>query len=159
MGASQEEDALLDLTSKVYKVVVEHGAQGVLQSLLWKELSLSSRDGSRLSIRLEHRGMIRREKVLDDGRWTYKLTPLRMPVAIECIEQAPCITCPYEPKCSITGAVSPLSCPWICEWVLKEFKEMAGTTNPQSEAEERESDSEVTASRKHLVSRVTARAR
>jgi len=120
----EDEDVLFDLTSKVYKLVVEHGSDGVLQSELWKELVLTSRDGSRLAIRLERRGMIRREKVLDDGRWTYKLTPLRMPVQIRSIEEAPCLTCPYEAKCSLTGVVSPLSCPWITEWVVKEFREM-----------------------------------
>ena len=134
-NSKQNEDALLDLTSNVYKLVVEHGAEGVLQSELWKELSLTSRDGSRLAIRLERRGMIRREKVLDDGRWTYKLTPLRMPVQIRSIEEAPCITCPYEAKCSTTGVVSPLSCPWISEWVTKEFRELV--TPPQISAPRR----------------------
>ena len=133
-GSGEEDDeddaALLDLTSKVYKLVVEHGSDGVLQSLLWKELVLTSRDGSRLAIRLERRGMIRREKVLDGGRWTYKLTPLRLPVQIRSIEQAPCITCPYETKCSMTGVVSPLNCPWIPEWVVKEFREF---TSPNGE--------------------------
>ena len=119
---SSEEDILLDLTSKVYKLVVERGGDGVLQSEVWKELTLTSRDGSRLAIRLERRGMIRREKVLDGGRWTYKLTPLRMPVHIQSIEDAPCITCPYENKCSITGVVSPLSCPWIVEWVIEDYR-------------------------------------
>lgn len=123
-NSKDEEDVLFDLTSKVYKLVVEHGSDGVLQSELWKELTLTSRDGSRLAIRLERRGMIRREKVLDGGRWTYKLTPLRMPVQIRSIEEAPCLTCPYEAKCSLTGVVSPLSCPWISEWVVKEFREM-----------------------------------
>jgi predicted DNA-binding transcriptional regulator len=125
--SSKEDDAILDLTSKVYKVVVEHGNEGVLQSELWKELTLTSRDGSRLAIRLERRGMVRREKVLEEGRWTYKLTPLRMPVRIRSIEQVPCITCPYESKCSLTGVVSPLSCPWIVEWVLKEFRDASVT--------------------------------
>ena len=122
-SSKDDEDVLFDLTSKVYKLVVEHGSDGVLQSELWKELVLTSRDGSRLAIRLERRGMIRREKVLDGGRWTYKLTPLRMPVQIRSIEEAPCLTCPYEAKCSLTGVVSPLSCPWISEWVVKEFRE------------------------------------
>jgi len=121
-NSKEEEEILFDLTSKVYKLVVEHGSDGVLQSELWKELTLTSRDGSRLAIRLERRGMIRREKVLDGGRWTYKLTPLRMPVQIRSIEEAPCLTCPYEAKCSLTGVVSPLSCPWISEWVVKEFR-------------------------------------
>jgi predicted DNA-binding transcriptional regulator len=123
-NSKEDEVVLFDLTSKVYKLVVEHGSEGVLQSELWKELVLTSRDGSRLAIRLERRGMIRREKVLDGGRWTYKLTPLRMPVQIRSIEEAPCLTCPYEAKCSLTGVVSPLSCPWISEWVVKEFREM-----------------------------------
>lgn len=123
LSVSKQDESLLDMTSKVYKLVVEHGADGVLQSVLWKELVLTSRDGSRLAIRLERRGMIRREKVLDGGRWTYKLTPLRMPVRIRSIEQAPCVTCPYESKCALSGVVSPLSCPWIVEWVTKEFRE------------------------------------
>jgi predicted DNA-binding transcriptional regulator len=124
-----EDDLLLDLTSKVYKVVCEHGKDGVLQSELWKELTLTSRDGSRLAIRLERRGMIRRDKLLEGGRWTYKLTALRMPVHIESIEQCPCITCPYENKCSLTGIVSPLSCPWLVEWVTREYKDM---TRPEA---------------------------
>lgn len=126
----EEEENLFDLTSKVYKVVVEHGKDGVLQSELWKELTLTSRDGSRLAIRLERRGMIRRDKLLEGGRWTYKLTALRMPVHIESIEQAPCITCPYESKCSLTGIVSPLSCPWLVEWVTKEYAEMTNVEAP-----------------------------
>ncbi|MGA2874766.1 MAG: transcriptional regulator [Nitrososphaerales archaeon] len=118
------EDPSLDFTSNVYKLVVDHGSDGVLQSIVWKDLKLSSRDGSRLVIRLERRGMIRREKVLEDGRWTYKLTPLRIPVQIKSIEAVPCITCPYEAKCSLSGVVSPLSCPWISEWVTKEYREI-----------------------------------
>ncbi|MGI0091981.1 MAG: helix-turn-helix transcriptional regulator [Nitrososphaerales archaeon] len=136
MGSiSREEDLLLDLTSKVYKLVIEHGGVGVLQSELWKELTLTSRDGSRLAIRLERRGMIRREKVLDDGRWTYKLTPLRLPVQIRSIEQVPCITCPYESKCSLTGVVSPLSCPWVSEWVLKDYRESVGEQQQQQQVQ------------------------
>jgi predicted DNA-binding transcriptional regulator len=122
LAVQKDEDDLLDLTSKVYKVVVEHGADGVLQSELWKELTLTSRDGSRLAIKLERRGMVRREKVLDDGRWTYKLTPLKIPVETKSIEDVPCITCPYESKCTLTGVVSPLSCPWLHEWVVNEFR-------------------------------------
>jgi predicted DNA-binding transcriptional regulator len=119
----KDEEVLLDLASKVYKLLLEKGEDGVLQSILWKELDLSSKDGSKLAIRLERRGMVRREKVLDGGRWTYKLVALKVPVSIQCIEEAPCITCPYEAKCSLTGVVSPLSCPWIVEWVVKEFRE------------------------------------
>lgn len=114
------EEELVDLTSRVYKLVVETGRDGVLQSEIWKELGLTSRDGSRLAIRLERRGLIGRVKVLEDGRWTYKLTPLRFPTDMASIEKAPCIVCQYEPKCSIEGEVSPYVCPWIGPWVMQE---------------------------------------
>jgi predicted DNA-binding transcriptional regulator len=121
--AEKTEEELVDLTSRVYKLVVERGKDGVLQSEIWKELGLTSRDGSRLAIRLEKRGMIKRVKVLDDGRWTYKLTPLRLPANISSMESAPCIVCPVESKCSVTTEVNPFTCPLIGPWVMKEHRD------------------------------------
>ncbi len=118
------EEELVDLTSRVYKLVVERGKDGVLQSEIWKELGLTSRDGSRLAIRLERRGLIGRVKVLEEGRWTYKLTPLRFPTDMGSIEKAPCIVCQYEPKCAIDGEISPHNCPWIGPWAIKEFRDL-----------------------------------
>jgi len=116
------EEELVDLTSRVYKLVVERGRDGVLQSEIWKELGLTSRDGSRLAIRLERRGLIGRVKVLEEGRWTYKLTPLRFPTDMTSIEKAPCIVCQYESKCSVDGEVSPYICPWLGPWVVEEAR-------------------------------------
>ena len=110
-----------DLASKVYALVAEHGKDGILQSFVWKELGMSSRDCSRVVIRLEGRGAIRREKILQSGRWTYMLMPLRLSVNLKSIERLSCATCPYESKCSMTGVVSPLHCPWISEWVIDGF--------------------------------------
>jgi hypothetical protein len=117
------EEELVDLTSRVYKLVVERGKDGVLQSEIWKELGLTSRDGSRLAIRLERRGLIGRVKVLEDGRWTYKLTPLRFPTDMASVERAPCIVCQYEAKCAIDGEISPYICPWIGPWAIGEARE------------------------------------
>jgi predicted DNA-binding transcriptional regulator len=119
-AVERTEEELVDLTSRVYKLVVERGREGVLQSEIWKELRLTSRDGSRLAIRLERRGLIGRVKVLEDGRWTYKLTPLRFPTDMTSIEKAPCIVCQYESKCSVDGEISPYVCPWIGPWVIQE---------------------------------------
>jgi len=124
------EEELVDLSSRVYKLVVERGRDGVLQSEIWKELGLTSRDGSRLAIRLERRGLIGRVKVLEEGRWTYKLTPLRFPTDMTSIEKAPCIICQFEPKCSIDGQISPYVCPWIGPWVIAEAKEAMQATVP-----------------------------
>lgn len=102
-------------------MVVENGKEGVLQSELWKELSLTSRDGSRIAIRLEKRSLITREKILENGRWTYKLTAIRLPVDTTSIEQAPCLTCPVEHMCSTDGTVSPNTCILIENWILEDL--------------------------------------
>ncbi len=116
------EEELVDLTSQVYKLVLERGKDGVLQSEVWKELGLSSRDGSRLAIRLERRGLIGRVKTLEEGRWTYKLRPLRFPTDMASIEKAPCITSPYESGCITNGEIDPLVCPSIGPWVIQEYR-------------------------------------
>jgi hypothetical protein len=61
-------------------------------------------------------------KVLEEGRWTYKLTPLRFPTDMTSIEKAPCIVCQYESKCSVDGEISPYVCPWIGPWVIEEAR-------------------------------------
>ncbi len=115
-----EDDYIEDLTTKVFRMVAENGKAGIHQSELWKKLNLTSRDGSRMSIRLERRSLIRREKVLENGRWTYKLIAIKLPVDTNCIEQAPCLTCPVEHMCSIDGTVSPNTCLLIENWILNE---------------------------------------
>ena len=109
------------LTTRVCNIVAEHGDNGMLQSDLWKKLKLTSRDGSRLALKLERRSIIKREKILENGRWTYKLKIAKMPVGTQSIEAAPCLICPVEQKCTIDGEVSPRTCPLIEQWVLTEF--------------------------------------
>ena len=109
------------LTTRVCNIVAERGDEGMLQSDLWKKLKLTSRDGSRLALKLERRNIVKREKILENGRWTYKLKISRMPVNTQTIEAAPCLICPVEQKCSIDGEVSPKTCPLIEQWVITEF--------------------------------------
>ena len=109
------------LTNKVCDIVAKYQTDGMLQSELWKKLKLTSRDGSRLALKLERLGIISREKILEKGRWTYKLIIKRTPVSTESIENAPCLTCPVEQKCSLEGEISPLTCPLIEDWVLVEI--------------------------------------
>ena len=111
-----------DLISLVYKLVLENGEPGILQSELWKKLDLTSRDGSRIATRLEKRRPIKRERVLEEGRWTYRLKSLVIPVATKSIEEAPCITCTDLYRCSIDGMISPLTCDKIERWVIEEYR-------------------------------------
>ncbi len=109
------------LTNKVCEIVATYETDGLLQSELWKKLKLTSRDGSRLALKLERMGIISREKILEKGRWTYKLIIKKTPVSTKSIEDAPCLTCPVEQKCSLEGEISPRTCQLIEDWVLIEI--------------------------------------
>lgn len=109
------------LTGKSFRIIINNGKDGILQSKLWKELDLTSRDGSRVAIRLEKRALIKREKILKNGRWTYKLFAVKLPVGTQSIEQAPCLTCPVEHMCSVEAYYSPNSCNLIENWILVSF--------------------------------------
>ncbi len=109
------------LTNKVCEIVASYHSDGIFQSELWKRLKLTSRDGSRLALKLERIGMISREKILEKGRWTYKLIIKKSPVSTQSIEEAPCLTCPVEQKCSLEGEISPRTCQLIEDWVLIEI--------------------------------------
>jgi DNA-binding MarR family transcriptional regulator len=110
------------MCNKVCEIIAGYENDGVLQSNLWKKLKLSSRDGSRLALKLERMGMITREKILEKERWTYKLIIKKIPISTKSIENAPCLTCDVEAKCSLDGEVSPKTCQLIEDWVLVELK-------------------------------------
>jgi len=112
------------LTNKVCEIIADFEDKGMLQSDLWKKLKLNSRDGSRLALRLERRGLISREKILQKGRWTYKLIIEQAPIKLESLINSPCLTCPVEQKCDFENAYpepSPLHCQLIEDWVTAEF--------------------------------------
>jgi len=110
------------LTNKVCDILAEHESNGMFQSELWKKLKLTSRDGSRLSLKLERMGTITRVKLLEKERWTYKLILKKTPISTESIVNAPCLVCPVEQKCSLEGEISPRSCQLIEDWVILEMK-------------------------------------
>jgi hypothetical protein len=121
-----------DLEQKALHFVVNTGKKGVLQSELWRELGASSREGSRVAIKLEEKGLIRREKELQGGRWTYRLFPKRLPASIESIADCPCLLCKDNSRCDPTTAISPKSCAKLTKWILslrKEDSEAVGEDN------------------------------
>ncbi len=110
------------LTNRVYDILAERESNGMFQSELWKKLKLTNRDGSRLALKLERMGTITREKLLEKGRWTYKLIIKKTRISTQSIENAPCLVCPVEQKCSVDGEISPKNCQFIEDWVLAEMK-------------------------------------
>jgi len=108
------------LTNRVCLFLANY-EDGIVQSELWKKFKLTSRDGSRLALKLERMGIITREKILENKRWTYVLKIKKTPVSTDSIENAPCLVCPVEQKCSLDGEVSPRTCQWIEEWSINEL--------------------------------------
>ena len=107
-----------NLTDKTFRIIIGNGKDGILQSKLWKKLDLSSSNGSRLTMQLEKRSLIKREKILLDGRWTYRLFAVHLPASTRCIDQVPCLTCPGEHMCSVESDYSPNNCNLIEDWLI-----------------------------------------
>lgn len=107
-----------DLEHRALQVVLSKGHEGILQSELWRELGANSRDGSRISLRLEDKNLIRREKEMSGGRWTYRILIKRQPLEIDSVLDIPCIACEEISKCESGGEVSPIVCTNLTHWLL-----------------------------------------
>lgn len=112
-----------DLEYKALHFITLTRSQGVLQSDLWRKLGASSREGSRIALKLENKGLIRRDRELRSGRWTYRLFPKRNPPSINSILECPCLMCIEDPRCNAYGAVSPNGCERLTDWILILAKE------------------------------------
>lgn len=112
-----------ELEQKALQSVMNTGHAGVLQSDLWHDLGASSREGSRISIKLENKGLIRRERELRDGRWTYRLFPKRLPASIDSIADCPCLMCQENSRCDPSSTISPQGCERLTGWLLSECQD------------------------------------
>jgi hypothetical protein len=115
---------LSKLEEKAIALLLKYQDKGLLQSELWHKLGVTSREGSRIAIRLEKKGMVKRVKEFAKDRWTRRLVPLIRRVTIEPIRGAPCLSCEQEHVCGEGGIISPKNCPklerWVVEWHLAE---------------------------------------
>ena len=141
-----------DLTGKTFRIITHNGKDGILQSSLWKKLEVTSRDGSRLALRLEKQSLIKREKILEKGRWTYKLLPIKLPVDTESIDKVPCLMCPVEHMCSEDGSYSPNNCNLIQDWVLSAIDALPRTQLP-ADRQQSKQDIEISSRQAKLPAR------
>ncbi len=115
-----------DLEHKALNFIANTGDEGILQSDLWRHLDASSREGSRIAIKLENKGLIKRERELFEGRWTYRLYPKRKPASINSIMDCPCLSCPESIRCGAYGDVSPNECEKLTEWLNNLAQDIRG---------------------------------
>jgi len=97
-----------DLEYKAFQLVRESGTKGILQSLLWKNLNATSREGSRISARLEKLGLVRRSRELHGGKWTYRLIAKRRTMKVDSVMDIPCVFCVEQGKCGVGVGFLPL---------------------------------------------------
>ncbi|MHA1230348.1 MAG: helix-turn-helix transcriptional regulator [Candidatus Helarchaeota archaeon] len=102
---------------KALEFIKSFGLKGVLQSELWKFLGATSRLGSRLAVKLEEEGYIKREKELNKGRWTYRLYYIKKePKKIEwdTLDNCPCFLCEALDICAAERATT---CKDLLNWI------------------------------------------
>ncbi len=115
-----------DLEHKALQFIANSGDEGVLQSELWRKLDATSREGSRISKKLETKGLIKRERELFKSRWTYRLYPIRKPASINSIIDCPCLTCSISIRCGAYGTASPNDCKKLTDWIINSSRDDGG---------------------------------
>jgi len=106
-----------DRERKAFQLICEADEEGLLQIDMWKTLGACSREGSRIARKFEEEGIIKRQKELREGRWTYRLTPLRRPVTLDSILDCPCIVCDDIDRCIPGGRIRPSLCSKLTCWI------------------------------------------
>lgn len=106
-----------ELDQRALKLIFDAEEEGLLQSEMWKKLGVSSREGSRLALKFEQKGIIERRKILNDGRWTYRLYSKHQPVTLDTIIGCPCLSCDEIDRCVVGGLTSPINCSRLTEWI------------------------------------------
>jgi hypothetical protein len=107
-----------NLEHRALQLIISTGEEGVLQSEMWRKLDATSREGSRIALKLEDKGLINRERELFGGRWTYRLHPKRQPASIDSITDCPCLMCPDDSRCGAWSSTSPNTCEKLTQWIL-----------------------------------------
>ena len=102
---------------RALKLIIDTGEEGLFQTELWKLLDISTREASRIAKKFEEKGNVYREKVLNNGRWTYKIFISKEFVTLESVEDCPCLVCPDINKCFSGGKKDPRICLDLTAWI------------------------------------------
>ena len=102
---------------KALQLIIKAGEEGLIQTELRKLLDVSSREASRIAKKFEEKGIVFREKVLNNGRWTFKIYSTKEYATIDSIKGCPCLICPDVEKCHSGGTKDPTTCLELTAWV------------------------------------------
>ena len=102
---------------RALKLIIDAGDEGLFQTELWKLLDVSGREASRMASKFEEKGQVRREKVLNNGRWTYMIYSMKEYVTMKSIDGCPCLICDEVERCFSDGKITPLTCLKMTAWI------------------------------------------
>ena len=106
-----------DLDKRAFQLILKAGDEGILQAEMWRRLGTSNRDGSRIARGFEKKGVIKRQRELHEGRWTYRLISLKKPITVDSIIDCPCMICDEMDKCFPGGHINPNLCIILTQWI------------------------------------------
>lgn len=115
------------LEQRALSLVEQSGDRGVLQCDLWKLLQTDSREGSRIVLRLEKKGLIKREPILHDGKRTFKIMLARKAepkISISSVKGIPCFSCLDIGRCGIGQPRSPVTCKNLNKYLEEESEKL-----------------------------------
>ncbi len=100
----------IKVEKKAIQLIIKAGEEGLFQTELWKLLDITNREASRIAKKFEEKGIVFREKVLNNGRWTFKIFSTKKFGTLDSIENCPCLICPDVDKCFMGGQKDPTTC-------------------------------------------------
>jgi hypothetical protein len=100
------------LEDKILSILQNSESLTMTQSGLAKVLEMTSRDISRIVLKLERRGVVKRLQVKEGGRSSYNVKLLKKTPKIDLndVVWCSCFTCPDLEKCGRGQPVSPETC-------------------------------------------------
>ena len=107
-----------DLEERALKLILDTGDDGILQRDMWRALNATSREGSRIALRLEAKNLIKRERELSNGRWTNRIYITMRHVNIDSLINVPCMICEDIQNCEVGREISAAECDMLTQWLL-----------------------------------------
>ncbi len=98
----------------------------IMQCDLATQLNIDSRKASRLVINMEEKKVIQRERVLNNGRWTYVIhlnqelpkVEVKGAKSWETLDNCPCFSCPDLDACNVgQNKNNPQFCLFLTRWM------------------------------------------
>ena len=107
-----------DLQKRALKLIMDTGDEGILQRDMWRALGATSREGSRVSLRLEEQNLITRTRELANGRWTNRIYINMRRVELDSIIDVPCMICEDIQHCEMGGGISSSQCEVLTQYLM-----------------------------------------